>query len=59
MIILICKMTDKCLLIRYGGDWDENQSLYVGGELIGIIVPITLKYEELKVHIYKITNVSS
>ncbi|XP_038902319.1 trichohyalin-like [Benincasa hispida] len=52
------QMTRKCVLIGYRGHWDENQNLYVGGELIGIVVPITLKYEELKAHIYRIENIS-
>ncbi|XP_038891939.1 uncharacterized protein LOC120081277 isoform X2 [Benincasa hispida] len=43
----------------YGGDWDENESSCIRGQLAGILVPVSLKYEEIKSHIYGVTNVSS
>ena len=49
-------MTQKCLLVRYGGV-RMRIKVCIGGELTGIM-PKTLKYEEIKAHIYTITNVN-
>ncbi|XP_022154925.1 uncharacterized protein LOC111022071 [Momordica charantia] len=47
----------KSLFIRFGGTWEDNTNSYVGGELKGIIVPLTVTYKELKNRLFRLMKV--